>query len=482
MENKKGQSFCYQGIGGDFISLSQYAQALPYVQKAIALKKELNDKRGIATGLGDLAAIYQGMLQYDRALEYYMSSLKQTQEMKLTADGAKANFGIGKLYVLKKDPANATVYFQNTRSMAQQMGDSSLAAAVDAELISLQTSISQQQQAEKKLMSSLKTSIEMGDKNTELSSYQYLSGLYASNKQFEKALEYSNKFHQASDSLQSKDVQLQIKRLEEQYNLEKKEKEIALLKKDQQLSKLSLQKQKTFQYGAILSLALLLVIGFLIINRYRVVNNVRRLIEMEKMRNNIARDLHDDIGSTLTSINILSKMALEHANGSGETLIASSLQKIKDRSSAIMESVSDIVWAINPQNDTVEKMIYRMKEFASELLDPLRINYTFQEEGNLSVIKLDIKKRKDFYLVFKEAVNNAAKYSHCRNLVIQLQQDHQFLHLNVTDDGKGFNELEVRNGNGLGNMRARAASMQAGIRIDTAVSKGTRIAVDVPIA
>ncbi|HZE83783.1 MAG TPA: ATP-binding protein, partial [Puia sp.] len=136
----------------------------------------------------------------------------------------------------------------------------------------------------------------------------------------------------------------------------------------------------------------------------------------------------------------------------------------------------------NPHNDTVEKMIYRMKEFTAEILDPLKINYSFAEGENLSEIKLDVKKRKDFYLVFKEAVNNAAKYSQCRNLDIQLLQDQQSILLKVVDDGTGFNQELVKPGNGLGNMRERASSMKAGLRIDSAVGKGTSIRVDLPIA
>jgi two-component system, NarL family, sensor histidine kinase UhpB len=225
---------------------------------------------------------------------------------------------------------------------------------------------------------------------------------------------------------------------------------------------------------------MLLLIGFLVINRYRIVQRAKRLIDMEKMRNNIARDLHDDIGSTLTSINILSKVALEQ-QANADTMIAANLQKIKDRSSAIMESMGDIVWAINPQNDTFEQMIFRMKEFTGEILEPLNINYTFNEEGNFSAIKLDIKKRKDFYLFFKEAVNNAAKYSRCTNLYIEIEQNTQILHLKIRDDGTGFNEQVIKSGNGLANMRERAAAMLAKINIESAIGKGTSIVLEVPI-
>jgi signal transduction histidine kinase len=400
--------------------------------------------------------------------------------MNLLIDEAKVNVELGKIYVLKKDIQQAGIYFETAKNLALQVKDSSLVIAVEAEKVAMQNSISLQKRSEQKLMASLQNSIAMEDKSKELSSYQYLADYYTDSKAFEKALEYTNKLHRANDSLQSRDVQVQIKKMEEQYNFEKKEKEIALLKKDQQLNLVKLQKQKTFQYGTIIFLAMLVFIGFLFINRYRVVHRARQLIDMERMRNNIARDLHDDIGSTLTSINILSKVSLQQ-QPEGDSMMNANMQKIKDRSAAIMESMSDIVWAINPQNDTFEQMIFRMKEFTAEILEPLNINYSFEEAGNFSSIKLDIKKRKDFYLLFKEAINNATKYSHCKNMVIRLEQDQLLLHLIVKDDGEGFDQQLARNGNGLINMRERAASMSAKIMIDTAPGKGTSIILDVPI-
>ena len=480
LENKRGISFCNQSLSNDFFNLGQYKDAIPYTAKSMALKKELNDKRGVGISTAQYGSIYKGLGNYDKAIAYFNDALQSFQELKLTPDEAKTDVELGKMYVLKKDEQQASQYFETAKNLARQLKDSTLLITIDAEKVAMQSTIALQKSGEQKLMVNLQTSIEMQDKSKEISSYQYLADYYANKKEFAKALEYTNKLHQANDSVQGKDLQLEIKKLEEQYNFEKKEKEITLLKKDQQLSLANLQKQKSFQYGVIIFLVMLLLIGFLVINRYRVVQRSKRLIDMERMRNNIARDLHDDIGSTLTSINILSKVALQQ-QVNGDTMMGANMQKIKERSSAIMESMGDIVWAINPQNDTIEQMIFRMKEFTAEILEPLNINYTFKEDGNFSNIKLDIKKRKDFYLLFKEAVNNAAKYSTCKNLHVQVEQDAHFLHLTVTDDGKGFNEKVIKNGNGLINMRERAASMVAKINIDSVPGKGTSIALDVPI-
>lgn len=478
IDNKRGISFCNQSICSDFIKLGQFKEALPYVAKAMALKKEMNDKRGVAVSAGDYGSAYKGLGEYDKAISYLKEALQTFHELKLVPDEAKANVELAKLFGLKKDEAQAGHCLDNAKNLALQMKDSGLLITIDAEKIALQSTIALQKEDEQKLMVNLQNSIEMQDKDKEISSYKYLADYYANKKEFDKALEYTNKLHRVADSVGGNDLQLQIKQLEEQYNVEKNEKEIALLKKDQQLNIANLQRQKSFQYGAIIFLAMSLLIGFLAVTRYRVVQRTNRLIEMERMRNNIARDLHDDIGSTLTSINILSKMALQQTDN---TTLQQNMQKIKDRSSSIMESMGDIVWAINPQNDTFEKIIFRMKEFTAELLDPLNVNYQFKEEGDFTAVKMDIKKRKDFYLLFKEGVNNAAKYSNCKNLMIALLENGNLLHLEIKDDGVGFNEKVVKNGNGLINMRERAAAMNGTIDIQSEPGKGTQIILEVPI-
>ncbi len=95
--------------------------------------------------------------------------------------------------------------------------------------------------------------------------------------------------------------------------------------------------------------------------------------------------------------------------------------------------------------------------------------------------KFDIKKRKDLYLIFKEAINNAAKYSRCRDMLIRLHEKQQSLQMEITDDGRGFDEKQIKNGNGLSNMRERAASMGAKILIISTVDNGTRISLDMAI-
>ncbi|HTN08974.1 GAF domain-containing protein [Agriterribacter sp.] len=206
---------------------------------------------------------------------------------------------------------------------------------------------------------------------------------------------------------------------------------------------------------------------------------ISKYMAEDKLRSKIARDLHDEIGSTLTSINILSKVAMQ--DGLGEAKIKVYLQKIKDNSRNIMERMSDIVWAINPVNDSFDKVIVRMKEFAAEILESAGINYYFNEEGSLDKTQLNLEQRKDIYLVFKEAVNNAVKYSKATEVNVILQKENDRLKMTIIDNGDGFNAEAEHPGNGIKNMQSRAAGMHANLRIDSIKGTGTTIALEVII-
>ncbi|MFL5810353.1 MAG: triple tyrosine motif-containing protein, partial [Flavisolibacter sp.] len=206
---------------------------------------------------------------------------------------------------------------------------------------------------------------------------------------------------------------------------------------------------------------------------------ISKYITEERLRTKIARDLHDDMGSALSSININSKMALQNAQQN--TIVQGYLQKIKDNSGNMLESMSDIVWAINPANDTLEKIIIRMKEFAAEILEPLNINYSFKGELVTEQVKLDLNKRKNLYLIFKEAINNAAKYSQCHNIEIELKKESQNILLLIRDDGMGFKIEQSRQGNGLRNMNERARSIHALLEIESSIGNGTAVQLHLPI-
>jgi signal transduction histidine kinase len=205
---------------------------------------------------------------------------------------------------------------------------------------------------------------------------------------------------------------------------------------------------------------------------------IGRYFVEEVIRSKVARDLHDDIGSTLSSIKIMSSIAIEKNDPAA---VQNYLKSISQNANLMQESMSDMVWAINPENDTMEKVVVRMREFAGEILEPLDIVYEFFEDGDFNHIRLNLNTRKHFFLIFKEAVNNAAKYSRCKKLMIDLVRYPNGIVLRIRDDGQGFDPVRINGGNGLKNMKHRAASIRGNLQIESVPGAGTSIILKAPI-
>ncbi len=207
---------------------------------------------------------------------------------------------------------------------------------------------------------------------------------------------------------------------------------------------------------------------------------VNKLLAVEKIRNRVARDLHDDMGSTLSTINILSSMAKSRIQAD-PVKTTEYLGKISDNSQRMMEAMDDIVWSIKPSNDTLQKITARMREFATNVLEAKEIELDFRVDEAVYDVKLEMEARRDFFLVFKEAVNNAAKYSKASMVTIQLGLHNSRLVLIVGDDGIGFDPVTADGGNGLGNMQKRADAMHGRVHIQSKPGEGTKVTLNIPV-
>src|SRR6185436_14257262 len=202
---------------------------------------------------------------------------------------------------------------------------------------------------------------------------------------------------------------------------------------------------------------------------------VNRILAVEMVRRRVARDLHDDMGSTLSTINILSEMAKMKIRNDVEKT-SEYIGKISDNSSRMMEAIDDIVWSINPMNDSMQKITARMREFATSVLEAKDIDLDFKVEDEVSHLTLDMEARRDFFLIFKEAVNNVAKYSNCRNASIYVGVRQKRLLLDIRDNGVGF-DVNNDNGNGLINMKKRADSLKGKIVITSLPGAGSQVSL-----
>jgi hypothetical protein len=206
---------------------------------------------------------------------------------------------------------------------------------------------------------------------------------------------------------------------------------------------------------------------------YRI--RVNRILEMERVRSRISRDLHDDIGSTLSSINMITGSAKRRLNQHDYEKAVESIEKISDRPQRTLDNMSDIIWSIQPQNDSLGSTMWRMRDHASTVFEARGIEYTIEFSQGVDDVRLPLELKNNLFLVFKEAVNNLAKYSNCRHATVRLSLENHVLRLLVIDDGVGFRMTDRVNGNGVANMKRRAAESKAKLTIVTAPGCGTTV-------
>jgi ligand-binding sensor domain-containing protein/two-component sensor histidine kinase len=207
-------------------------------------------------------------------------------------------------------------------------------------------------------------------------------------------------------------------------------------------------------------------------------SRLQQLFELQKLRNKISLDLHDELGSTLSSISILSGMAMKEKENTETKAI---LSEIKESSISMLEKMDDIVWSINPKNDSMESLLLRIRTFAAKLFEAKEINYKIIVDDTIKLIHFPMEYRQHTYLIMKEAVNNLVKYSGCTEAEIAVSCSSSFLKIVIKDNGKGFDPGKKTQGNGLISMKKRATEMKSQIDINSKINGGTTITLLVKI-
>ncbi len=205
---------------------------------------------------------------------------------------------------------------------------------------------------------------------------------------------------------------------------------------------------------------------------------VTRLLEVERLRTRIATDLHDDVGSTLSQIAILSEVAHARPPENGRE---DSLSHIAEISRQLVDSMSDIVWAIDPEQDRLGDLTRRMRRFASDLLEQNDIQVRFEAPAENRNPLLGADVRRHVFLIFKESLHNMVRHAGCTGAEIRLSLAGGGIEMTITDNGKGFEAAEVRRGRGLASMTERAKQLGGTLTLDSRRDCGTSICLRLPL-
>ena len=514
-------------IGTCNSNLGNYRESAGYLLRALRISESIKDTFRIAAICNNISQLYNRMEDYNKSKEYAFKSISWLKEYdSLSLKNPYTN--IAYIYLEHENKLDSALYFYRKAAMLSlNAGDITLLSKTYQNIASVYKKTGEIDSAKVYIDLALKSGIESssdeniagalnmkgillmeeGDRtgskeklkealsyfNKSLghsqasesismlqSTYQNLSIIYSKMGEYKSAYDYNLKYTAIMDSLLSLEIVNNTNKLESLYQTEKRDKEIAENKIKLQQQDLEIARKSTTNTLLMAGIGLLIV---LIISGMVVFRQRQKLIQrnkdlerhkaIEHTRAAIANDLHDDIGSTLSSVQFMSSFAIKALDKSPSESKAW-MEKIEENTGRVISDIRDIVWTLNPANDNANEIILRMRHFCSQMLEPENIILDFQISNSaIAYIEKMIGKR-NLFLIFKEAVNNAARYSEAKQITIHLTETNGLFKMIITDNGKGFDQRQVSSGNGLKNMNKRAEAL-GGKLILFSDASGTRI-------
>lgn len=226
---------------------------------------------------------------------------------------------------------------------------------------------------------------------------------------------------------------------------------------------------KTWWFISIVTLIITVGIYYLSSIQYR------NKLKIEKLKTKLAADLHDNIGSGLTEISILSEIAQKEITSTSELIVQSKLKNISEVARQLIDNMSDIVWVVNPNRDSLNDLLVRLKDSYSDILTSYGISFKISNLDKLDDLTLPMEYRQNLYLIFKEAINNAIKHSKCKKMILNANVRKNVLELILSDDGIGRDPHNIEFGNGIRNMDTRSNNLGGKLKWSSSPEKGTTV-------
>jgi signal transduction histidine kinase len=462
----------FMTIGSVYLYQKIYDKALTWYIKANALFVSINNNNMSAIVMNNIANTYNNNNQLDSARIYYAKAIEIGERLKDFNQLPLYYGGLGETLTNSGNFEEAFIYCKKSLDIALSQEQ---VQHISTAYLKLGDLFLKKKDYEQSIEYSL-SAYNIALRNNNLDDRQHAANTLA--VCYEKIGNYQAAFHYMqidkllSDSLNKLEFEEQIVTKQTIFEVSQKENQIKLLNNEKALREKEIDQKKLLILLLIVAFIAATIIGFVLWNRYRL---KQRLKEVE-IRNKIASDLHDDVGSTLSSIRMYSDIVSNQVKETNPSSIQL-LDKISSNSKEMIENMSDIVWMIKPGNDDFKSIENRMLNFANELCVPAGINFEFTKNGFEEGIKMPMEMRRDLYLIFKEAINNAVKYSGCHSINAAINcKDHQ-LEMHISDDGNGFDINTIKKGNGLSNMQKRTAAHGGTFTITSSAGEGTEITV-----
>ncbi len=227
------------------------------------------------------------------------------------------------------------------------------------------------------------------------------------------------------------------------------------------------------EWKPILLILIWIIVVIYIVYRIRILH----LMAIEKLKNSISADLHDEIGASLTNINFLSAIIKKKVKD-GE--IKAYLDNLNQEVQASCEALDEIVWNLKIPDESLEELVINMRRYSSRIFEQENIGYKVKIQEKFKERMMSLQQRRALFLIFKELINNLRKHSKATFSEIEINESDKMFHLTLRDNGVGFDPEESTERNGLKNIKQRLAKWRGKIKIYSSPRTGSLIEIWLP--
>lgn len=466
-------------VGNIYDRNANYDKALEYFAEAVESAKKTNNTIAYITSSANVANTYQKIQKLKEAEKIFLDLIPVIEEQGNLEYLSAVYQGLGVNYRRQKLIDKGIEYYNKALEIYQETGSDVGVSLIKVNLGYCYLEKMQYEKAEKMLIEGLELAKKTNSNYNLQHAFLGLAHLETRKQNFEKSDQYFDLYIAHTDSIYNEESNRLIQEMQVKYDTEKKEKELAI--SNEQLAKEQLSsKQKTIWIISITGVAVLLLIltWFMIKNQQAKRDKLRQeaLVNLEKERVRISRDLHDNLGAELT---LITSQIDTRAFKSNNQLEKDELTKIADNSRNAISQLRETIWSIRNEQVTIPEFASKVREYANKILEDKKIDFIM--ECNAPDKVLSPNQALSLYRVCQEAINNASKYSNCTELKANYSCPGSQFVLEISDNGKGFDMQTVKRGYGLQNMEQRVKELAGKFAIKSTPGIGTIVSLGINI-
>ena len=476
----------FVGVGNVLRVMGRHNEALVYFRRALVVSRQESNKRFAALALTHMGAFLSSLGKQNsaEALTYFQQALpiaRQVNSRKIWADDLTL---IGQMHLNLGHPKKALAYLSQAEKICNKDGFLDQRGANCYVLGLTYQALKQLARAESYLLQSLQLAQQINDADGIRTRTQALADHYVQIGQYKRAYHYHQAMTAVKDSLFSIESARHAHELVTRYETETKEQQLKLLAEKHRRA--SLQRNALLAVGT-LFLLLVVCLAAWLLNRAR----LSRLEEAQQLRQQLAHDLHDEMGSTLSSISLLSSMSndlLHQAGPAGETpeLVQRMVAKIGTDTRQMQQTIDELIWMVKPGTDSLGQIAARIRAYAEPLLEGKGIPFQFVFELSLERQPVSLAIRRNLYLLGKEAITNILKHAQATQVTLRFGYGHDNRYggtvtVLIEDNGRGFDPADPTARTGLRSMQQRATAMGGSLAIRSAPGQGTSLRLTVAV-